>query len=120
MAVDVSKFLSRNEAKRKQLTWVENENGNTDASTTRTFARPYTLRSASTTPPASSGSIAHVDEGWYSVPIVVASHASQSSSVCTLEPGVVSWPTALLSGAVWPILRASLRPSRSITRYAEC
>ena len=37
--------------------------GNTLASTTRTFPVPYTLNSASTTPPIRSGSMAHVPQG---------------------------------------------------------
>lgn len=61
--------------------------GNTHASAMRTFARPYTLRSASTTPPCACGSIAHEHEGWYLVPIAFASHLSQSSLDCTALRG---------------------------------
>lgn len=64
------------------------------------------------TPPRFNGNIEQVQDGWNSVPIVFAIHASHSESVCTDGPGETSLSMAFESGAVFPILRASFMPSR--------
>lgn len=99
----------------EDIKWVDKAIGMTLASATRTFERPYTSRLASTTPPCFSGSIAHDEDGWNSVPADLRSHSIQSSSLCTLEPGVVSFVRTLLIGLVSPSWRASLIPARRIS-----
>lgn len=99
---------------------VDRAIGGTLASATRTLANPYTRRFASTTPPCSRGSMAQDEEGWNSVLADLRTHASQSSSLWTEDPGEVSLVKQLFNGPVLPKRRASLRPSRSISKSGLC
>jgi len=103
-------------AKREIRTWAANCMGNTDESATRTLAKPYTRRSVSTTPPCSSGSMAHVEEGWNCERMAPAIQLSQSSSVTTLAPGVTSPVKTCASGRVCDNWRMNLHPARRRTR----
>ena len=107
-------------AKSEIRTWAANCMGNTDESATRTLVKPYTRRSVSTTPPCSSGSMAHVEEGWNCVPTVPVIQLSQSSSVVTFVPGTASAYRTFASGWVCEIWRMSLDPARRRTRSNFC
>ena len=99
---------------------AEKSKGGTDASATRTFDRPYTRSWASTTPPRFFGSIAQVEEGWYSVKVWPRSQSAHSSSVWTrLGPGQTSLVVLLLSGEALPRARAYLRAETRICTSAS-
>jgi hypothetical protein len=63
--------------------------------------------------------MAHVEDGWNSVPAVCATQVSQASSVLTAVPGDNSAIKAPESGWVCAICRANFVPARRRARSVE-